>query len=386
MEEILLLGASGSIGRQTLEVIARHPRDFHLVGISVGHKVEIIPDLLKRYPTIKWVYAIEEEKINYLVKSYKNIKFYYGDEGLSQITNEAEYSMMVNAISGFAGFTPTYYALLRGKKVGLANKESIVVGGDLIKKVLDENHGVIYPIDSEHSALTRCLLAEDTDIDRILLTTSGGALRNFSLSHLSSVTPAEALRHPNWDMGKLITIESALMLNKAFEVVETNYLFGTTLKDMDVVMEPNSLIHCFVKYKDGHIRLYESKPDMHIPIEFALYGCTTSEPHYGTKVIKKSDYKFPLLDPKRYPAIMYGPYIVNKGGLSGAIVNAAAEYGINEFLNQKIKFTEIEPLINQIIKEFETYEVSELTYENIIKADDIVRKRCKVILGERNSL
>ncbi len=383
MEEILLLGASGSIGHQTLDVISRHPTDFKIVGISVGHKTEIIPDLVKKFTFIKWIYAIDEEKIDYLSKSYKNIKFYSGSDGLSLMASEAEYSMMVNAVSGFAGFLPTYTALSRDKKVALANKESLVVGGNMINKLLKEKGGVIYPIDSEHSALMRCLKAEPDDIDRILLTTSGGALRNFSASSLTSVTPDQALKHPTWSMGKLITIESALMLNKAYEIVETKNLFGTDLKNIDVVLEPNSHIHCFVKYKDGHIRLYESEPDMHGPIEFALYGCTSKEKGYGTKVIKKSNYKFPYIDAKRYPAILYGPYIVNRGDLAGVVVNAAAEYGINEFLNGNIKFTEIEPLINMVIKEYENIETSDTSLDDIIKADQMVRDRCNAIIKER---
>ncbi len=381
MEEILLLGASGSIGRQTLEVIANHPLDFKLVGISVGRQVDIVPNIIKRFPSIKYVYGIEEAKIQHLTEGFKNIQFYCGENGLALMCDEAEYTMMVNAVSGFAGFTATYASLNRGKKVALANKESLVVGGPLINKLIEEKHGVIYPIDSEHSAIMRCLKAEPDNIEKIYLTTSGGALRNFKAEHLSSVTPTQALKHPTWNMGELITIESALMLNKAYELVEACYLFGFSLKDIEVVMDPNSLIHCFVKYKDGHFRIYESKPDMKEPIEYALFGCTSKEVNYGTKVIKKTGYKFPLLDTKRYPAISYAPLIM-KNELMGVIINAAAEYAINEFLLDRIKFTDIERLINTIIKEFEDYDVGEIDVKDIVMTDFIVRERCRGIIAE----
>ncbi|MCD8204924.1 MAG: 1-deoxy-D-xylulose-5-phosphate reductoisomerase [Coprobacillus sp.] len=381
MEEILLLGASGSIGSQTLEVLLKHPLDFKLVGISVGHQVDAISHIIKRFPSIKYVYAIEEDKIKPLVSQYKNIQFYCGDNGLALMCDEAEYTMMVNAVSGFAGFVPTYTALNRGKKVALANKESLVVGGELINKLIKEKKGAIYPIDSEHSALTRCLKAEPDNIKSIYLTTSGGSLRNLTLSHLSTVTPAQALKHPTWNMGKLITIESSLMINKAYELVEAHYLYDMPLSVMEVVMEPNSMIHCFVKYSDGHIRLYESRPDMKEPIEFALYGCTSTDKNYGTKVIKKTGYKFPLLDSKRYPAIMYAPTIMSKK-LYGVIINAAVEYGINEFLKGEIKYTDIERLISVIIKEFEDYDAGDISLEDIVMTDFIVRERCRGILKE----
>ena len=224
--KVCLLGASGSIGGQTIDVMLKNKEDFDLVGFSVGLRTAFVDKILKKYPDCKFVCVRRKEDKQELSKKYPNITFFDGDDGLISLIKESNADMVVNALVGFVGLAPTIKTLELNKICCLANKESLVVGGEIINNLLKKGKGSLYPIDSEHVALAKCLAVDNKKVDKIVITASGGAFRKLTRRQLTYVTPEDALRHPTWKMGKKITIDSATMVNKCFEVIEAHYLFG----------------------------------------------------------------------------------------------------------------------------------------------------------------
>ena len=226
MKKIVILGSSGSIGTQTQEIILDNPNDFSLVGVSVGNNIEKLKETLKLFDSIKYVTVKENDQYLILKDEYPQINFYYGDEGLISLINECECDLVVNALVGFVGFLPTFYVVKKGIDLALANKESLVVGSSLIKKELKTSSTKIFAIDSEHCALSKCLEGKNkNDVKNLVLTASGGSFRNLSKDDLKTVTLQDALKHPSWSMGNKITIDSATMMNKGFEIIEAMFLF-----------------------------------------------------------------------------------------------------------------------------------------------------------------
>ena len=303
MRKVCLLGASGSIGTQTLDVIKKNPSDFELVAFSVGRQTRKIRKRVKDFPSVKYICVKKNQQKKYYEAQYPNIKFSSGDDGLLEIINK-DSDMVVNALVGFVGLRPTLDALEKNKIVCLANKESLVVGGELVNDLLSKGYGKLYPIDSEHSALMKCLLVDDENVEKLVLTASGGAFRNLTREQLKDVTPEQALAHPTWKMGKKITIDCATMVNKTFEIIEAHYLFNYPFKKIGVKLHDESMIHSYVIYKDGTYRLDIGKPDMRNPIKLALYEfkipfeTTVSD---GLDAFKQ--WHFHDFDIKRYPIV-----------------------------------------------------------------------------------
>ena len=264
---ITLLGASGSIGQQTLNVMEKNPQDFTLVAFSVGHRHECIERVLKKHPSVKAVYLFSKRKASFLKKKYPHITFV--TENLIDVLTLVDTDMVVNALVGFAGLLPSIKTLEMNKKLALANKESLVVGGTLINELLSQGHGSLYPIDSEHSALWKCLLRKKQKPGKLIITASGGAFRKLSIDELKDVKAIDALKHPTWKMGNKITIDCATMMNKAFEVVEAYYLFNYPLDKVEIKLHDESMLHSAVKYKNGKYLGEVNKPDMRNPIKFA---------------------------------------------------------------------------------------------------------------------
>ena len=271
MMSVCLLGASGSIGTQTIDVMLKNPLDFRLVAFSVGHKTRKIARILRLFPTVRAVAIQESKHLAYYQNRYPQVAFYCGEEGLIKIIEVSEADMVVNALVGFVGLKPTIVALKNNKIVCLSNKESLVVGGEIINNLLNKGHGKLYPIDSEHVAIAKCLAVDNRQVDQVLITASGGAFRNLSRSELVNVTPEQALLHPNWKMGNKITIDSATMVNKAFEIIEAHYLFNLKAEKISPIINLNSYVHSLVRYNDGSYRMEIGKPDMRKPIKYALY-------------------------------------------------------------------------------------------------------------------
>ncbi len=379
MKKICLLGASGSIGGQTLDVIRKHPVDFSLVGFSVGKQVDKIPEIIKEFNP---KFVCLKENAGSIIKQFPNVKFFYGDEGLNDLITACDCDMVVNALVGFVGLKPSLTALENNKILSLANKETLVTGGELINKLLKEGKGKLIPIDSEHVALSKCLAVDNANVDKIVITASGGAFRKLNRDQLENVTPEDALKHPTWSMGQKITIDSATMVNKTFEIIEAYYLFGYKYEDIELMFNYESFVHSLVRYKDGSYRLDEGKPDMRVPIKYALYeGACEYDLVY---VDKLEDYKASNLYPfdyDRFPIVNLAKKVIDEKGLYGATFNAANEEAVYAFLNKKIKFTDIENIIDYCVNNVNN--IQNPSYEDIKKCDVSTRELvAKIVKGE----
>ena len=355
--DIILLGASGSIGQQTIDVIEQNRDRFSLVAFSVGRRHQVIPSILERHPQVKSVYLIGKNIAEEYQEKYPNIKFLSSDDetdsqGICKLIEENNCDMVVNALVGFIGLVPSVVALNNNRKLALANKESLVVGGEIINDLLKEGKGALYPIDSEHSALWKCLKVDNQDVDKLVLTASGGAFRKLSLDELENVTPEDALKHPTWQMGNKITIDCATMVNKAFELIEAYQLFGYMSDQLGVKLHDESLLHSYVIYKNGLCRGEYSKPDMRNPIRFALFeGECEFETVAFNNLEDLKDCHFHDFSLERYPLVGIAYQVIEKGGNLGAIFNASNEVAVRAFLDHKIKFLDIDKIINQSLKD-----------------------------------
>ena len=366
---ICLLGASGSIGKQTLDVINKNPSDFTLVSFSVGNRTRCISSILNKHKSVSDVYLLDKKKCKYYQNKYPRVKFHYDD--ITKVINE-ESEMVVNALVGFVGLVPSIEAIKRHKKLALANKESLVVGGDLINSLLKEHNGELYPIDSEHSALWKCLKVDSSDVDKLILTASGGAFRKLSREELKSVTPEDALKHPTWRMGNKITIDSATMVNKAFEIIEAGCLFNYPYSKVGVTLHDESYLHSYVSLKSGGFRGEISKPDMRNPIKFALYqGNIPFKTSYFESLDDLKGFHFHEFDIKRYPCVKYAKVVLDKKGTMGTIFNRSNEVAVAAFLNHQIKFLDIERIIELAMKNMKY--ISSPSLEDILKVDEECR-------------
>lgn len=345
MRSVCLLGASGNIGSQAVDILLKEPGKFVLKAISIGNHVEKIPSLLKSFPSIKWVCVKNKDDFLRLKDEYPGLSFFQGDGGLLSLIENSETDMVINALVGFSGLLPSIRALELNKILCLANKESLVVGGVFISRLLKEGHGRLFPIDSEHVAIAKCLsLVERKDVKRILITGSGGAFRDKSREELTDITPAFALKHPTWSMGKKITIDSDTMFNKGFEVIEASVLFDWPIEDITVILHDESHLHSAIELKDGTLIGEVSAPDMHGPIAYALNE-GKADMSDVMKVNRLSDfgaYHFRPFNKERYPAVGIAIEAYLKGEIYPAILNAAVEECDYLFLEGKLSFLAIE--------------------------------------------
>ena len=379
MISVCLLGASGSIGQQTIDVMLKNPNDFDLVSFSVGQKTRYVRGIIKRFPNLRGVCIQDKSKVAYYQKQYPNIRFYSGDEGLNELIRNSHADMVVNALVGFVGLKPSITALENDKILCLANKESLVVGGEIINGLLANGKGKLYPIDSEHVAIAKCLAVDNQNVDKIIITASGGPFRNLRRDQLTDITPEQALAHPNWKMGKKITIDSATMVNKTFEVIEAYYLFGYDFSKIDIILNLNSYVHSIVRYNDGTYRADVGKPDMRVPIKYALYQGLTD---YQTVVTDNLDSikntEFGKFDIKRFPIINVANKVIKEKGTLGAIFNAANEEAVRAFLNHEIPFLAIEQIINDCLKKEPS--IKNPNYETLKLVDSSTRLLVKEMI------
>ena len=378
MRKVCLLGASGSIGTQTLDVMIKNPADFDLVCFSVGERTRKIASILKRFPNVQAICIKNKKKLSYYERKYPDIDFYSGDGGLLELLNY-DADMVVNALVGFVGLLPTLQALEMNKTVCLANKEALVVGGELVNKILSSGSGKLYPIDSEHSAIKKCLMVSDKEVEKIVLTASGGAFRKLSREELVNVTPEDALKHPTWRMGNKITIDCATMVNKSFEVIEAHYLFNYPYDKIGIKLHDESMIHSYVVYNDGSLRLDEGKPDMRKPIKLALYEYLTPfETVTSNSLEGFNKYHFHDFDPKRYPIVSYAKMVIEQKGTYGAVFNAANEVAVRAFLNHEIPFLAIESIIEKLMMEHKNKK--HLDYAEIKEIDAKTRQKASILV------
>ena len=378
-KKLLILGVSGSIGKQTAEVVAEHPDLFEITAVSAGVNVAGLPAIIKDYqPAMICVAKYQDYQC--LRSHYHNVKWFYGEDGLKEIVKQADYDLLVNALSGFVGVVPTVEAIKREKDVALANKESLVVAGNLINELKRLHKVEIRPIDSEHSALWQCLQGNELKaVKRVIITASGGSFRDYSRCELDKVTVSEALRHPNWSMGAKITIDSATMMNKCFEVVEAHHLFGFKEKQLEVILHPQSIVHSLVEYVDGALIAQLGNPDMRVPIQYAL----TWPKRYPLKQdneFELSKLEFRPLDTERFPFISLARKIIREGDSLGCVVNAADEVAVDAFLKGQISFLAIETIVFMAVEAFTG--IITLSLEDLINLDTEVRNFVRKEIAE----
>lgn len=372
MKKILLLGASGSIGQQTIDVIKNHLDQYELTGFSVGKQVDKALMILKDLK-VAHVYVKDAEDATKISATYQDIKVYHGQDGLDELVGAADYDLLVNALVGFVGLQPTLKAISLNKDVALANKETLVVAGELVKKALVDHHVNLFPIDSEHSAIAQCLQGnKHEEIKKLIITASGGSFRDKSRDQLKNVTLADTLKHPNWSMGAKITIDSATMMNKGLEVIEAHYLFDVDYEDIEVVLHRESIVHSMVEYVDNSIMAQLGNADMRLPIQYALgfprrYPINT-EP---LDLVKVGTLHFEKMDMERFPLLKLAYDVGRKGGNLPCIMNGANEEANFAFQKGQIAFLDIEALVFKAVEKAKFKPITSI--EDILEADAWVR-------------
>lgn len=380
MKDIIILGACGSIGTQTLDIIANYPSLFRVVGLSLGRDLKLGQKLIDQYkPEIICLRNIEHKK---------DIKFdgeiVIGDEGLISLaqyktTNEV---IFVNALVGSSGLRPTVEAIKSRKDIALANKETLVLAGDIINSLVKEYNVKLHPIDSEHSAIWQCLRGEDiNDVKELIITASGGSFRDKTREELVNVTKENALKHPNWSMGSKITIDSATMMNKGFEIIEAHFLFNLPLEKIKPILHRQSIVHSLVRFNDTSIKANLGTPDMRIPILYALsYPKHYETPSLSDLILDGLTLTFEELSFDRYPMVRYAYNALEKKGFYLVALNAANEAAVKLFLEDKIKFLDIE----NIVYEYQQKEYNlEYNIDNIIKLDYEIQQEILRKYGEK---
>ena len=342
-QRLSILGSTGSIGVQTLDIVAENPDLFEVTSLAAGSTWELLARQAIRFDVDSVVIAdtTKYEPLRQALASYP-IKVYTGSESLSQIVRSSEVDVVVNALVGYAGLHPTVAAIKAGKKIALANKETLVVGGDLVMRLAAERRVTILPIDSEHSAIFQCLSGEQSPIRRLIVTCSGGALRDVPMEQLRDVTPEQALKHPQWSMGAKITIDSATLVNKGFEVIEAHWLFGIDADRISVLIHPQSIVHSMVEFDDGAIKAQLGTPDMHMPISYALmYPRRASRPSEQFDFLANPTLTFAEPDRVKYPALDIAYDCMRRGGTASCVMNGSNEVAVAAFLAGKCRFTDI---------------------------------------------
>ena len=369
LRNIYILGAGGSIGLQTLDIL-RNNKDFNVVGLSLSSNDQINEAILQVF-TPEIASLRTKEQLNKYIKKYPDIKWVYGDEGLLEIARYPKSGLLINALSGSSGLMPTVEAIKSGKDIGLANKETLVMAGPIIKELVIKHQVMLLPIDSEHFALLELLSrVRREDVEKISITASGGALRHLSRRELRSVTKEDALKHPNWQMGPKITIDSATMVNKGLEIIEAHHLFSFDYYNIETILHDESLVHALVYLKDGTILQHISKNDMRIPIKKVLYFPKDVDVDETVTVDKLT---FKPMNEIRYPMLAIAYQVGMAGGILPTIYNAANEAAVDLFLKGKISFLEIESII--IKYTLSSDNIKTPTLEQIIKADKEIKKR-----------
>lgn len=354
--KIALLGSTGSIGTQTLDLVDRDRQRFDVTVLAAKSNVEkLIEQCLKFRPSLAII--ADGEKYGVLKHGLEGtgIETAYGSDAIKEAMHRDDFDTLVSATVGYSGLVPTVEAIKSGKRIALANKETLVVAGELINNLLKESESTIIPIDSEHSAIYQCIQGEDRgSVRRILITASGGPFLNSTYKQLRNVTVAEALHHPKWKMGRKITIDSATLMNKAFEIIEAYWLFGVKADQIEAVIHPQSIIHSMVEFSDGAIKAQLGTPDMHLPIGYALYGgkrqpaadCFLSLKDLGTLTFSEPD-------TRRFPCLDYAYRALSEGGTTPCAINAANEVAVESFLNGNIKFLDIHEVIENTLNKIE---------------------------------
>lgn len=374
MKKVLILGSTGSIGVNALNVIRKFPDRFSVAGLTVNSNISTLLEQIEEFNP-EFVAVNDQSKAKELAKTLKRkIEIISSENGLVEATKKYDYDILIGAIVGFAGLAPTLEAIKRGKRIALANKETLVVAGEIVTRLVAENSAEIIPVDSEHSAIYQCLIGENLNkVEKLILTASGGPFLNKEKSFFDNATVNEALNHPNWKMGSKITIDSATMMNKGLEVIEAHWLFGLPVDKISVVIHPQSIIHSMVQFVDGSIKAQLGLPDMKLPIQYALtFPERLSNDFERTNLPLINNLTFFEPDFDKFECLKLAYQALNTGGTSPCILNAANEIAVEKFLNGDIRFSEIPKLINKALDKIENHSNPDI--ETIIECDKLTRE------------
>ncbi len=353
MKKITLLGSTGSIGTQVLDVVSKLPDRLQVVGLAAHRNVDLLAQQVRLYhPGIASVGTkAGAARLRELLHDMPDVEVVYGEGGLKRVATISDADVTVVSVAGTVGLAPTLAAIEAGKDIALASKEVLVAAGSLVNRLVAEKCVKLLPIDSEHSAIFQCLQGENwNDIRRLLLTASGGALRNHPICDMESVTVEQALAHPTWSMGRKITIDSATLMNKCLEIIEAHWLFGVDASCIDVVIHPQSIVHSMVEFKDGSTIAQLGAPDMRVPIQYALLypeRVDTNLPRLD--ITAQGSLSFAKPDLTRYPALNLAYTALEAGGTMPAVLNAANEIAVEQFLNRKIGYLDIYRLVKRVM-------------------------------------
>ena len=359
-KRISILGATGSIGTQALEIVAGKRESYHIVGLTGHSNWKKLSALANEFQP-EWLILTDESNRRQFEDSlsYSPKQIDYSADALREMSKDSETDLILNALVGFAGFSSTFEALKAGNKVALANKESLVVGGELLTSIPGFYEQLI-PVDSEHSAMWQCLVGENMEsIEKIVITASGGPFREYSKDKMRSITVEDALNHPNWEMGNKITIDSSTMMNKGLEIIEAHWLFNIDIELIEPVIHPQSIIHSIIEFKDGSSKAQLGPPDMKVPIIYAL-----SYPNRHTLNVPRLDYQkrmsltFEPVDFDKFPCVQIAIDAVKEGGIKPAVMNAANEVAVERFLNKEIRYIDIPVLIEKAINNFDQTDIT----------------------------
>lgn len=383
MKKICILGSTGSIGTQTLQVIAQHPDLFEAYVLTANTQADLlIQQALQFHPAA--VVIADESRYEYVrdALAEEPIQVYAGADALCQVVCMDPVDVVLTALVGFSGLRPTVAAIQAGKPIALANKETLVVAGELITRLCIENHVPILPVDSEHSAIFQSLMGEQAPIEKIILTASGGPFRTFSMEQLQNVTPAMALRHPNWEMGAKITIDSASMMNKGFEVIEARWLFDVKPSQIQVVVHPQSIVHSAVQFGDGAVKAQLGCPDMRVPIQLALsYPDRLESDFPRLDWWDMQDLTFHRPDPEKFRCLQMAYEAIRLGGNAACIVNAANEVANLAFRQERCSFLAMADTIEYTLQHVAHAEKSSL--EDYLDCDAESRRMAETFINQK---
>lgn len=381
-KQIAILGSTGSIGTQALEVIAEHPDLYEVYTLTANNRVELLIEQARRFQPEAVVIA-NEEKYALLKDALADlpVKVYAGAEAIAQIVEAQPIDIVLTAMVGYAGLKPTINAIRAGKVIALANKETLVVAGELINELALQYRTPILPVDSEHSAVFQCLAGEaGNPVEKVILTASGGPFRTCKLEQLATVTKAEALKHPNWHMGAKITIDSASMMNKGFEVIEAKWLFGVKPEQIEVVVHPQSVIHSMVQFEDGAIKAQLGMPDMRLPIQYAFsYPDRIRSSFERLDFTRCTDLTFEQPDTTRFRNLALAYEALHQGGNMPCIVNAANEVVVAAFLHDEVGFLEMSDIIEKTMSKV-AY-IQQPAYEDYVATDAEARRVAQSLIN-----
>ncbi|MFB0518901.1 MAG: 1-deoxy-D-xylulose-5-phosphate reductoisomerase [Acidobacteriota bacterium] len=384
MKRVAILGSTGSIGTSALKVIERHRDRFRVVGLAVGKNLELLRKQIETFQP-KIVSVATHEAAELLQKTYSStgLQVCYGSQGLIEVATHPEAELVISALVGALGLLPTYRAIQAGKDIALANKETLVMAGGLIMQEVAKQKSSLLPIDSEHSALFQCLLhCKREEVRRVILTASGGPFLDLPMERFVQITVKEALQHPNWKMGRKITVDSATLMNKGLEVIEAYWLFGFPIDKIDIAIHPQSVVHCMVELKDGSLLAHMGIPDMQIPIQYALsFPERLDSPVTSLPLSEMEPLEFRPPDKERFPCLGLAYRALREGGTMPMVLSAANEVGVDSFLAGEIQFLTIPSVIEETMQQHQKSPLSSI--EQALEVNQWAMEQAKALVNKK---